>query len=87
MTKRTYDAEEVSMRECIFGAYCWLDALTTDLNKLLRTLNTLKHCDDNGKLKEQIDTVLAASTEAYEQCKVMLKAVGIMSRSLREGKE
>lgn len=87
MTKRTYDEEEVSMRECIFGAYCWLDALTTDLNKLLCTLNMLKRCDDNGKLKEQIGTVLAASTEAHEQFKVMLKAVGGMSRSLKEGKE
>lgn len=87
MTKKMYDAEEVSMRECIFGAYCWLDALTTDLNKLLSNLNMLKRCDDNGKLKEQIGTVQAASTKAYEQCKVMLKAVGSMSRSLREGKE
>lgn len=87
MTKKMYDAEEVSMRECIFGAYCWLDALTTDLNKLLSNLNMLKRCDDNGKLKEQIGTVQAASTEAYEQCKVMLKAVGSMSRSLKEGKE
>lgn len=87
MTKRTYDEDEVSIRECIFGAYCWLDALTTDLNKLLCTLNMLKRCDDNGKLKEQIGTVQAASTEAYKQCKVMLKAVGSMSHSLKEGKE
>lgn len=75
------------MRECIFGAYCWLDALTTDLNKLLRTLNMLKRCDDNGKLKEQIGTVLAASTEAHEQCKVMAKEFGSMSDGLREGSD
>ena len=87
MTKKIYDAEEVSMRECIFGAYCWLDALTTDLNKLLSTLNMLKRCDDNGKLKEQIETVWAASVEAYEQCKVMAKAFGSMSDGLREGEE
>ena len=87
MTKRMYDAEEVSMRECITAAYCWLDALTTDLNKLLSAIVMLKDCDDNGRMKEQVGTVQAASTEIYEQCKVMLKAVGSMSHSLKEEKE
>ena len=87
MTERMYDAEEVSIRECISAAYCWLDALTTDLNKLLSAIVMLKDCDDNGRMKEQVGTVQAASTEIYEQCKIMLKAVGSMSRSLKEGKE
>ena len=87
MTERMYDAEEVSVRECISAAYCWLDALTMDLQRLLETIVMLKDCDGEGKLKEQVGTAWAASTEVYEQCKVMLKAVGSMSRSLKEGKE
>lgn len=87
MTDRMYDAEEVSMRECISAAYCWLDALTTDLRRFLETIVMLKDCDGEGKLKEQVGTVWDASTEVYEQCKVMLNAVGSMSGSLKEGKE
>lgn len=87
MTKRMYDAEEVSIRECISAAYCWLDALTMDLERLLETIVMLKDCDGEGKLKEQVGTAWAASTEVYEQCKVMSKAVSSMSRSLKEGKE
>ena len=87
MTKRMYDAEEVSIRECISSAYCWLDALTTDLRRLIETIGMLKHCDGDGKLKEQVGTAWDASTEVYEQCKIMLNAVSSMSRSLKEGKE
>ena len=87
MTKRMYDAEEVSIRECISAAYCWLDALTTDLRRFLETISMLKGCDGEGKLKEQVGTVWDASTDVYEQCKVMLNAVSSMSGSLKEGKE
>lgn len=87
MTERMYDAEEVSIRECISGAYCWLDALTTDLHRFLETINMLMHCDGEGKLKEQVGTAWAASTKVHEQCKVLLNAVSSMSRSLREDED
>ena len=87
MTGRMYDAEEVSIRECISAAYCWLDALTTDLRRFLETIGMLKECDGDGKLKEQVGTVWDASTEVYEQCKIMLNAVSSMSHSLKEEKE
>ena len=83
MTERMYDAEEVSVRECISAAYCWLDALTTDLRRFLETISMLKDCDGEGKLKEQVGMAWDASTEVYEQCKVMLNAVSSMSGSLK----
>ena len=87
MTGRMYDADEVSIRECVSAAYCWLDALTTDLRRFLETIDMLKHCDGEGKLKEQVGTVWDASTEVHKQCKIMLNAVSSMSGSLKEGKE
>ena len=87
MPERTYYKMEITKRDCFYMACFWLDATIMDLNRLMDAIALLKSKNDDGSMKEQIETVWAASVEAYEQCKVMAKAFGSMSDGLREGEE
>lgn len=87
MTEGTYYKMEITKRECFYMAYFWLDATIMDLKRLMDAIALLKSKDDDGRMKEQIEKVWAASVETYEQCKVMAKEFGNMSDGLREGSD